>query len=329
MSQLPRSRQLRIDQLLAVWFIAVTLLLEGAIIAVPTEAKALLPSLPIADIPVMTPVAAQAASPSGITAAQFIAIDLQSASVLLQSQTTEPKPPASVLKLLTAITTLGFYQPDDRITLTAEDIVPAFDARNDLELQAGEVLAVRELLASLLIKSDNKTAEILAAHAPGGRAEFVAAMQAKAQSLGLSPYLKISNPSGLDQPEQVATPQDLVWLGEQAYAQPVIASLMAQKTHLMTGQVGATLVTHELTNTNQLLWSELPVLAGKTGTTEAAGEVLLSIVQIQNHPVMIVVMGSVDRYADTRAIFNWIEAHYHWQSWSEFAYPLRGLATHP
>lgn len=318
MSQLPRTRQLRIDQLIAAWCIALTLLMEGSVVRVRTEAMALLPSLPIADLPVLSQPREAIATPSGITAPQYLVVDLNSASILLESPTLEPKPPASVLKLLTAITALDFYQPTDRITLTAADLTPAFDTRNDLELQVGEVVSIQELLASLLIKSDNQTAEIIAAHVPGGRAAFVAAMQAKAQQLGFGQHLKVSNPSGLDSPDQVATAQELVWLGEQAAAHPILAALMAQKNHLMAGQIGTQTVTHELTNTNQLLWSELPVVAGKTGTTEAAGEVLLSIFQIQNRPVMIIVMGSADRYADTRAIYNWIETHYRWHRWSSF-----------
>jgi D-alanyl-D-alanine carboxypeptidase (penicillin-binding protein 5/6) len=319
-TQLPRSRQLRFDQLIAAWFIAITFLLEGAIIAVPTEAKVLLPTLPIADIPVVSADIAQIATPSGITAPRFIAIDLDSASVLLESRSSELQPPASVLKLLTALTALDFYKPDEVISLTEADVKPAYGANNELKWQAGEVIKISELLASLVIKSDNKTAEILAAHVPGGREAFLNAMQQKATQLSLNPTLKIINPSGLDEPGQLVSAHDLTWLGQVAHHNPTIAELMAQKNHLVTGKLGATTVTHALTNTNQLLWSELPILAGKTGTTGEAGEVLLTLFQVQNHPIMIVVMGSADRYADTRAIFNWIQTHYHWQSWSDSIY---------
>jgi D-alanyl-D-alanine carboxypeptidase len=141
------SRQLRFDQIVAAWFIAIALLLEGSVLAVPAESKALLPSLPMADIPVAEAVTPETATPSGITAPRFIAIDVDSASVLVESRSTELQPPASVLKLLTAITALDFYQLDDVIVIDQADVEPRFETFNDLKLQVGETVQVRELLA--------------------------------------------------------------------------------------------------------------------------------------------------------------------------------------
>lgn len=320
MSQLPLSRQLRLDQLCASWFIAGALLLEGAVLPIQAERKALLPSLPIAEIPVTGELTPLTASPSAVTATRYIAIDLDSASVLTEHHSTEPQQPASALKLLTALTAVDLYALDQEVVLTETDLQGLPDSPNELHWQPGEVLNIQSLLASLLIKSDNYAAEILANHAPGGREAFLLAMSHKAQQLHLNPTLQLVNPSGLDAVDQKLSAQDLVWLGTEAVSHDMLKALMAKKTQVVTGEMDKLPVSHSLQNTNQLLWSELPILAGKTGTTDQAGEVLLSLFQIQNHRVMIVVMGSVDRYADTRQIFNWIQTHYHWQSWEEFAY---------
>jgi D-alanyl-D-alanine carboxypeptidase (penicillin-binding protein 5/6) len=50
----------------------------------------------------------------------------------------------------------------------------------------------------------------------------------------------------------------------------------------------------------------------KTGTTEGAGQVLITQVERENHEVLIVIMGSQDRYGETRRIIEWIWQNYTW-----------------
>ena len=52
---------------------------------------------------------------------------------------------------------------------------------------------------------------------------------------------------------------------------------------------------------------DLPIVrAGKTGTTDAAGQCLLSIVNIHQRQYVVVLLHSLDRYADMHTILDTI-----------------------
>jgi D-alanyl-D-alanine carboxypeptidase (penicillin-binding protein 5/6) len=75
---------------------------------------------------------------------------------------------------------------------------------------------------------------------------------------------------------------------------------------------------HVVKNTNQLLQSDSTVVGVKTGTTEEAGQVLITQFERNGHQVVLVVLGSTDRYADTTAISDWLWSTYSWLSPEEF-----------
>ena len=66
-------------------------------------------------------------------------------------------------------------------------------------------------------------------------------------------------------------------------------------------------------NTNNLLW-EVPGTVGiKTGTTRAAGEVLIYEYQKDLKDIVIIVMGSTDRFEDTKKVLKWVLSSYIWE----------------
>lgn len=314
---LPSRSGLRFDQILASWLIAGGLFLEGIILAPPSEAVfQLVPQVPIADIPVMVPVAPTTQSAS-LSAQSFLVLDRASAAVLAEKAAAVPQYPASTLKLLTALVVLEHWQPSETLTLTAADFKVTSDIENPLAWQIGETISIHDLLASLLINSDNLTAVILARHYPGGEAAFLAEMQQLAQRLSVS-QTQFANPVGLDAPAQKLSAWDLAILSREALKHPVLAELVQQKTYTVTNWRQGLAIKHLLTNTNQLLWSSWEVKGLKTGTTDLAGEVLVSLVTLQGRDLIVVVMGSQDRYLDTDHLLRQIKTSYRWRSWEDF-----------
>ncbi|HCC84200.1 MAG TPA: hypothetical protein DEP87_00735 [Candidatus Pacebacteria bacterium] len=319
----PVRKKLRPDQLLACWLIAGALLLEGSVLIAPSTIQVLLPQLPMADLPQMETLltaGVSTATPSGVTAKSFLVIDLASQSQLMAQQPDRPLYPASTLKILTALIILDQYAPDQELVLTPTDLTASLGIKNELNWQVGEQIKVEALLAGLMINSDNLAASVLANHYPGGKVAFIEAMEVKANLLHLNSQLKITNPVGLDAPDQLLSARDLAWLSQAALEKPLLKSLMQQRQNQVTGNLNSRVIYHNLVNTNQLLWSQLPIFGVKTGTTTLAGEVLITLTEVKAHRILIVVMGSRDRYADTRLLLNWTAQRYHWQSWSEFAY---------
>ena len=51
----------------------------------------------------------------------------------------------------------------------------------------------------------------------------------------------------------------------------------------------------------------------KTGWTENARENLVTYIQRDNKKVMIAVLGSQDRFGETKELIDWIFANYKWE----------------
>jgi D-alanyl-D-alanine carboxypeptidase (penicillin-binding protein 5/6) len=68
---------------------------------------------------------------------------------------------------------------------------------------------------------------------------------------------------------------------------------------------------HVLHNLNQLL-DEPGVIGIKTGFTEKSGENLVGLVERENHKVLTVVLGSKDRFGETKALMDWVYSNFDW-----------------
>jgi D-alanyl-D-alanine carboxypeptidase (penicillin-binding protein 5/6) len=316
----PQPPKLRLDQVIATWFIAGALLLEGSVAPVPSQLpNQLLAQVEMPPIAIETAVIGAVKPTASISAQSYLVIDQLTGTPLLTKFDQVRQYPASTIKLLTALTVVKALPPETLLTLTAEDLEPTEDVRNVLDWQVGETVLVQDVLASLLIQSDNQSALILANHFPGKMDGLIAAMQQYAQELELY-SVTVRNPIGLDDAEQLISARDLALLAAETMRHPLLAELVAQRQLTITGRTANREARHFVTNTNQLLWSEITTLGIKTGTTDLAGEVLVTQVEHAGHELVLVIMQSQDRYADVRALLKQVDLRFHWQSQPEFAY---------
>jgi D-alanyl-D-alanine carboxypeptidase len=77
-------------------------------------------------------------------------------------------------------------------------------------------------------------------------------------------------------------------------------------------------IRHKLVNINELLGEVEGVLGVKTGWTENARENLVTYIERDGHSVMITLLGSQDRFGETKELINWIFENY---SWEEVKFP--------
>jgi D-alanyl-D-alanine carboxypeptidase (penicillin-binding protein 5/6) len=70
---------------------------------------------------------------------------------------------------------------------------------------------------------------------------------------------------------------------------------------------------YNIKNINELLGTVPGVLGVKTGWTENARENLVTYIERDGHKVMIAVLGSQDRFGETRELIDWIFTNYQWQ----------------
>ncbi len=275
--------------------------------ATPSELqKALTPAptlVPIPKLPVIRQAVENIASPE-LTAQAAIVMEANSGEVIFELNSNLPLAPASATKLLTALTARELYQPISVASISAGAIT---DTRPVIKI--GQTYTVSELLAALLINSSNTAAFSLAQNDLDGFSGFVAKMNQQAKELGLK-NTSASNPAGFDDSSQRSTAYELAILLRATLMDPLLRSLLTKSSHqLMTADQT---LAGTIFNTHQLLGIDSRIVGGKTGTTDEAGQVLVSMAVIDNQPLVIVVMGSEDRYTDTQKLLDWTEVKYNW-----------------
>lgn len=136
-------------------------------------------------------------------------IDLNTNKELYSSHADRVVPIASVTKLMTAMVVLDAKQPmDEMLSMTIANNPEMKGVYSRVRL--GSQLDRRETLLITLMSSENRAANSLANHYPGGYNAFIKAMNAKARSLGMS-HTRYVEPTGLST-LNVSTARDLAKL---------------------------------------------------------------------------------------------------------------------
>jgi D-alanyl-D-alanine endopeptidase (penicillin-binding protein 7) len=218
-----------------------------------------------------------------------------------------PRPIASLTKLMTALVVLESELPlDAPIAITTDDRDRLKGSRSRLHI--GAILTRDDLLRAALGASDNRAAAALARTAPGGAEAFVAAMNAKAQALGMT-NTRFADASGLN-PRNVSTARDLLKLLEAARAQPRVHAFTTTGelwvTDLATGRAIEFFNTNRLVRHGQDDWG---IALSKTGYTADAGNCLVMRVTVAGRPLSIVLLnswGKASKYGDAQRIRDWL-----------------------
>lgn len=244
-------------------------------------------------------------SESALYAESALAIDLETQSILFEKQSYERRPIASLTKLMTAYIILKENDPSNTVTVSAN---AAGAEGSQMGLSTGEQITVKNLLYGLLIESGNDAAVALAEFNAGSESAFIDKMNTEAKNLGLE-NTHYANTSGLDNTNAYSTAHDLLTLSTHLLKDESLREIVRNSSIEVSGLNGEI---HKLTNTNILL-GQLGVEGLKTGTTPLAGECLLSLVKTEEgHEVMTVVLGSSDRFIDTKILIAWINTAFTW-----------------
>lgn len=234
------------------------------------------------------------------------AVDQYSGKVLFAKNENDPLLPASTTKIATALVALKTFSPDQVITITSTPRV----AGQIMGLRSGEQITVMNLIYGLLVFSANDAAEVLAVNHPLGRAGFIEEMNKLAQQNGLS-KTHFTNPVGFDDYLHFATASDLVKLAEIAQENSTFAQIVNTTNYQVTSVDGK--IIHNLTNTNQLLGKVPGVIGVKTGHTDTSRESLVTNVERDGKKIFIALLGSEDRFGETRMLIDWIFTNYEWK----------------
>lgn len=241
--------------------------------------------------------------PLALKSAVALVVDQDTDEVLLEKNTGAVLPIASITKLMTALVTIEADLPmDEELVVTRDD--RTIDRVRSL-LRPGVKLTRAQALHLALMSSENHAAQLLGRSYPGGLDEFVDAMNAKAQILGMQDSHFV-DPTGLS-PENRSSPQDLVRLVKAAYDYQAIRDFSTSSSLAMP--FGKRVVRYA--NTNRLVSNpSWEIGLQKTGYISAAGRCLVMQAVIQGRRVVMVLLDSTGKYSrigDAQRIRTWLE----------------------
>jgi D-alanyl-D-alanine carboxypeptidase (penicillin-binding protein 5/6) len=232
---------------------------------------------------------------------------LETGKILFGKNTDQQLPMASLTKLMTILVILDKHNPDEIVTVDkrATQVEPA-----KMYLLANEEITISELIKAILVKSANDAALALAYHDSASIEEFAQKMNDKAAEIGLR-HTNFVNPVGFDNPNQYSTVDDLAILARLTYKNPLVKQFAPITKTTATAVNGSQ--SHDLDTTNDLLSSYLKVWGLKTGTTDLAGQCLISIVESPTgQKILNIVLNSPARFTESKILSQWIFDNYQW-----------------
>jgi D-alanyl-D-alanine endopeptidase (penicillin-binding protein 7) len=230
-------------------------------------------------------------------------VDQDTNEVLLSKNSQAVLPIASITKLMTALVVTEAQLPlDEPLTVIQEDLDATAGSRSRLRL--GTQLTRGEMLHLALMASENRAAHLLGRSYPGGVTQFVAAMNAKAQELGMNDTRYVE-PTGLSSDNQ-SSAEDLTRLVRAAYQYPLIRELSTSRDAVVP--VGHRPM--QFHTTNGLVRSpQWDIGLQKTGYISAAGRCLVMQAQLAGRNLIMVLLDSAGKYSrigDAERIRKWL-----------------------
>jgi serine-type D-Ala-D-Ala endopeptidase (penicillin-binding protein 7) len=241
--------------------------------------------------------------PLDLASGAAFVVDQDSHEVLFSKNAQAVLPIASLTKLMSALVVAEAGLPlDEALSISAEDIDTEKGSRSRLTI--GTTLSRMDLMHLSLMASENRAANALGRHFPGGLDAFVQAMNRKAADLGMRDT-RFVEPTGLSSSNQ-SSARDLAVLVGEAHKHELLRSLSTSPSYEVA--VGERQV--QFRNTNRLVdnptWQ---IGLQKTGYISEAGRCLVMQAQLAGRKLIMVLLDSAGKYSrlgDAERIRRWL-----------------------
>ena len=239
----------------------------------------------------LTPAGALAQPPiippaPSVSATSFLLVDADTDKVLAERNSHEPKPPASLTKVMTGFIAAAEIE-SGRVALDDAVLVSVNAWRTPgsrMFIQEGTSVTVRDLLRGIIVQSGNDASVALAEHIAGSEDAFAEMMNQQAEMLGMVDS-QFRNSTGLPAEGHYSSAWDMAVLTREYIRRfPENYAIYAEKSFTYNDI--------EQPNRNRLLWRDRSVDGVKTGYTEAAGYCLLASAERDGMRLISVVMGT-------------------------------------
>jgi len=255
-----------------------------------------------------------------INASSAILIDAGSGEILYEKDAYKQRAPASITKMLTALLAIENLDLDEEITVPDDFVVDPTGTR--INLEAGEVMTVEELLYAAMLKSANDAADMLGIAVAGSLDNFYDMMNERAEECGAlnSNFTSASGLVSSDDDSHVTTAYDIAMIAMEAMNNEVFRQFVSTYEHTIPATNKSE--ERELKSTNLCLYSSRTLEVNgetrsfkydgatgvKTGYTEGAGYCLCGSAKDGDTELIAVVLNcesSEERFADVISLWDY------------------------
>ncbi|MCL2085166.1 MAG: D-alanyl-D-alanine carboxypeptidase [Oscillospiraceae bacterium] len=257
-------------------------------------------------------------SPPSLTAKSAIVVELNSGMVLYGKNEDEPRPMASLTKIMTTLLALEYGNLGDEVTASASalsELERFEDWGSNTGMAEGETMTLRDLLYCIMVASANEACNVVAEKVSGSVQAFVGLMNRRAAQLGCT-GASFTNTHGLHEDNHYASARDIYLITLEAMKHPEFMEMAntASKSIPPTNKSGerALYTTNHLISKRTYTKYDYHLAEGiKTGHHSKAGYCLTSSAQSEGLRLMTVVMGCeyIDdtfmSFVETRELIEW------------------------
>ena len=218
-----------------------------------------------------------------LSAQAWMLVDDATGTLISQRNAYRRMFPASLTKMMTCLLALEHGRMTDSIVV-GKDVFVTRDSR----LRPGDGYTEANLIAEMMLQSDNVAAYALAKHIGGDTLSFVAMMNRKAQYLGMD-STRFANPNGMPNDSNYSSARDLLVLSRYCMRDSAFARLAGTEFLDIPLLDRRHLPCH---STNLLLTRYDGCIGVKTGYTRQAGDCLAAAATRQGRTLQLVLLKS-------------------------------------
>jgi D-alanyl-D-alanine carboxypeptidase (penicillin-binding protein 5/6) len=224
----------------------------------------------------------------------YIVKETGSSTILMAKDIDRPVSPASLTKILTCIMAIESGRLEEEVLITKESTMVE---PSKAGFRQGDRIKLIDLVKAAMVNSSNDAAFAIAIYLSGSVDSFVAAMNYRAQRIGMK-NSRFTNPAGFDKEMyagNISTAADLLRLTEYSVRNPVFNQIARLDKAVFMEQTTRKL--YCLKTHNKLL-DKYPYAVGiKTGYTTKAGRCLIARAIKDNKDILLVMLNSkTDRW---------------------------------
>ena len=255
--------------------------------------------------------AEETASAVSVEAPEYVLMEPETGTVILEKDKDVPRSPASVTKVMTL---LLIFEEIEKGNLKLDDtVITSAHAKSmggsQVFLEEGETQTVETMIKCIVIASGNDSSVAMAEHIAGNEPEFVNAMNKKAQALGMKNTHFVDCCGLTDSDDHYTTAYDIALMSRELIRKyPEILNYSSVWMDTITHNTRQGSKEFGLSNTNRLIRTYEGCVGLKTGSTSKAKFCVSAVAKRKGITLIAVVMAAPDsrtRVKDASMLFDY------------------------